>query len=249
MPELRDIVEIDQELCDGCGQCVPGCAEGALQIVDGKARLVGEVYCDGLGACLGECPTGALKIIQRQARAFDEEAVHERLAALKEREAAEVPMACGCPSSQEMTLAADTGGRSAATPAASRLGHWPIKLQLVSPQAPFIKDAELVLLADCAAAAVPDLHERYLAGRAIAMACPKLDDAEAHADKLAQVLAQGGPASLTVLHMEVPCCKGLEWIAQKAMERAGVEIPVRSVVVGRQGAELEAAQGLSLPAA
>jgi NAD-dependent dihydropyrimidine dehydrogenase PreA subunit len=244
MPEIRKIIEIDDELCNGCGECVPSCAEGALQIVDGKARLVGEIYCDGLGACLGECPTGALRIIEREAEPFDEEAVEELLATQgaepqAETQAAAPPLACGCPSSQAMSLqpAPAPAGETAGAPAESRLGHWPIKLQLLNPQAPFLKGADLVLLADCAAAAVPDLHSRYLAGKAVAMACPKLDDAQAHADKLAQVLEGARPAGLTVLHMEVPCCRGLEWIAAKALEQTGLDLPVHSVVVGRQGEE------------
>jgi Pyruvate/2-oxoacid:ferredoxin oxidoreductase delta subunit len=241
MPELRKIIEIDENLCDGCGECVPSCAEGALQIVDGKARLVGEIYCDGLGACLGECPTGALRMVEREAEPFDEQAVEELLEAQKEAAQTPPPMACGCPSSQAMSLepapAPAPAGETAGAPVQSRLGHWPIKLQLLNPQAPFLKGAELVLLADCAAAAVPDLHSRYLAGKAVALACPKLDDAQAHADKLAQVLEGARPASLSVVHMEVPCCRGLEWIAAKALEQTGLDLPVRSVVVGRQGEE------------
>jgi ferredoxin len=200
---------------------------------------VGEIYCDGLGACLGECPTGALRMVEREAEPFDEQAVEELLEAQKEAAQTPPPMACGCPSSQAMSLepAPPAAGEAAGAPVQSRLGHWPIKLQLLNPQAPFLKGAELVLLADCAAAAVPDLHSRYLAGKAVALACPKLDDAQAHADKLAQVLEGARPASLSVVHMEVPCCRGLEWIAAKALEQTGLDLPVRSVVVGRQGEE------------
>jgi ferredoxin len=237
MPENRRIIEIDEELCDGCGQCILDCAEGALQIVDGKAKLIGDIYCDGLGACLSGCPTGALRVIEREADAFDEEAVEELLARQdKAHKEFSIPLACGCPGSAEMSLQPKVGAPTASVEAAaSQLGHWPVKLQLLSPQAPFLKEADLVLLADCAACAAPDLHQRFLGGNAIAMACPKLDDAEAHAAKLAQVLEGARSRSIKVVHMEVPCCKGLDWIAAQALERAGLNIPVQSVVIGRDG--------------
>lgn len=239
MPENRKIIEIDEALCDGCGQCILDCAEGALQIVDGKARLVGEIYCDGLGACLSGCPQGALQVIEREAEPFDEEAVEELLAKQRkgqDQEEFSIPLACGCPGSADISLHPKAAAPSdTAETAASQLGHWPVKLQLLNPQAPFLKDADLVLLADCAACAAPDLHQRFLGGNAIAMACPKLDDAEAHAAKLAQVLEGARPRSIKVVHMEVPCCKGLDWIAAQALERAGLNIPVESVVIGRDG--------------
>ncbi|KMY69160.1 4Fe-4S ferredoxin [Desulfocarbo indianensis] len=238
MPDNRKIIEIDEERCDGCGQCILACAEGALRIVDGKARLVGDIYCDGLGACLGECPQGALRIIERPAEAFDEEAVEELLAG-KEPGPAAAPAAHGCPSAAAMTLPPAGGPMPAAAPQASRLGHWPVKLQLMNPQAPFLQGADMVLLADCAAVAIPDLHRRFLEGAAVALACPKLDDAEAHAAKLAQLLAGARPRSIKVVHMEVPCCKGLEWIVAQALERSGLRVPVESVVIGRDGAERE----------
>jgi ferredoxin len=239
MPESRKIIEIDDELCNGCGECIIACAEGALQIVDGKAKLVADIYCDGLGACLGECPQGALKIIERPADAFDEEAVEELLAKQKKQALAEekltMPLACGCPSSAEMSMQPAANSEAPLGDAQSRLGHWPVKLQLLNPQAPFLKGADLVLLADCAACALPDLHQRFLNGNAVAMACPKLDDAEAHVAKLAQVLEDARPRSIKVAIMEVPCCKGLDWIAAQALERAGLSIPVETVVIGRDG--------------
>ena len=249
MRKIRNIIQIDEEKCTGCGQCILDCAEGALQLVDGKARLMGEIYCDGLGACLGGCPTGALKVIQREAEDFDEQAVEEILkarqgeppqAAATLQAPAPRPHAGGCPSLAAMTLQ-PAGTAPDVGQAASQLGHWPIKLQLLNPQAPFLKGADLLLLADCAAASLPDLHARLLGGRAIALACPKLDDAQAHINKLAQVLAQGQPRSLTVVHMEVPCCKGLEFIAQKALAQAGLEAPLGSMMVARDGRVLEQA--------
>ena len=237
MPELRDIIEIDEEKCTGCGLCVPACAEGALQIIDGKARLVGEVYCDGLGACLGECPEGALKVIKREAEPFDEKAVEELLSKTGEApdKTSSGPPAGGCPSVQVVTL--DSPGQTKPEPGGrpSGLGHWPIKLQLMVPQAPFLKNADLVLLADCAAAAYPDLHDKVLPGKAVALACPKLDDPQAHIHKLATLLAGARPRSLSVVHMEVPCCSGLEFIARKALEMAGMEMPVGRLMISNDG--------------
>jgi len=250
MPKVRPIIEIDEEKCTGCGLCVPACAEGALQVIEGKARLVGEIYCDGLGACLGECPEGALRVIERPADEFDEAAVEKRQAAQKAApaevhgiETAPAPggaMACGCPSSMARSLkpnAPTAGAKSGKL--ASSLGHWPIKLQLLAPQAPFLKGADLLLLADCAAAAYPALHPELLPGKAVALACPKLDDAQAHINKLAAVLAAAKPRSLTVVHMEVPCCKGLAFIAEKALEKAGVAPKLGRMMIGMKGGVLE----------
>lgn len=254
MPKTRNIIQIDEEKCTGCGQCILDCAEGALQLVDGKAKLVGEIYCDGLGACLSGCPTGALQVIERPAEEFDEKAVEKLLAsqgrglphpapaALANHQHGHhghgqhhMPLTGGCPGSAAITF--KPGAAPAPTPgqAASQLGHWPLKLTLLNPQAPFLKGADLVLLADCTAASLPDLHARLLPGRAIALACPKLDDAQAHINKLAQVLAAASPRSLTVAIMEVPCCKGLEYIAQQALAQAGVQTKLGSLVVARDG--------------
>jgi len=241
MRRMRNIIEINEDLCNGCGQCVLDCAEGALVIENGKARLVGEILCDGLGACLSGCPTGALTITQREAEEFDEAEVHRRQHGAPAAEPLPA-MACGCPSSQAMTLSpaqAPCACQGEAQPVASRLGHWPIKLQLLSPNAPYLQGAELLLLADCAAASLPDLHARLLGGRAVALACPKLDDAQAHIDKLAQLIAVARPRSITVVHMEVPCCKGLEFIVRQAMARAGLDLPVGSMMIGRDGRVLE----------
>lgn len=245
MKAKRQIVEIDEEKCDGCGQCIIACAEGALELVDGKAKLVSDVYCDGLGACIGECPQGAITITEREAEEFDEEKVHERLKEMEtaSKEKAGQPLAeselpCGCPSSVSMSL---KSGKS--TPASgrgdadvvSRLGHWPIKLQLLAPQAPFLKGSDLILMADCSAASYPNLHRDFLADRAIALGCPKLDDLEAHIEKLTQVLETAKPRSLTVLYMEVPCCRGFVFAARKAAEKAGVDVPIKAIMIGRTG--------------
>ena len=246
MNATRKIIEIDEELCNGCGQCVTGCAEGALRIVDGKARLVADRYCDGLGACIGECPTGALTIIERPA--FDEAAVHDLLAAGKA-----APMPCGCPSSNVMTLSpcaaanAPTGfgvsapaaqavqaGRDAAQPRASNLSHWPIQLRLIPPDAPFLRGASLLLAADCVPAAFPGYHD-FLAGRVVAIGCPKFDDAEAYVTRLTDMIRVSGVTDITVLEMEVPCCSGLHRIALAAVEGSGKPVPVKRIVVSRRG--------------
>ncbi|MBI9077013.1 MAG: 4Fe-4S binding protein [Desulfatibacillum sp.] len=230
---LRKIIEIDEEKCDGCGQCIIACAEGALEIIDGKAKLVGDILCDGLGACLGECPQGALNLIERDAPEFDEEAVEERLSEVKDKKP-EAPLACGCPSSSAMIMSMPPRGVPGKA-GASTLGHWPIKLQLLGPKAPFLQGADLVLLADCAAASNPALHQKVLPNRAIAMGCPKLDDLEAHINKLAEILDGARPKSLTVMYMDVPCCKGFVYAAQKAVEKAKVDMPIQLIQIGRNG--------------
>ncbi len=242
----RSIIEIDEEKCTGCGECVTACAEGALEIVDGKAKLVSDVYCDGLGACLGECPEGALEIVERQAEEFDEEAVDERMKAMSEKECAagpsggHEPLACGCPSSASMSLEPKAGKHSSAFAGeiASELAHWPIKLQLIRPDAPFLRGADLILLADCGAAAYPDLHRKLLKGRAVCMGCPKFDDLDEHIERLAEIIETAKPRALTVVIMEVPCCKGLVFAAQKAIERTGSKVPLHLMVVARDGGTL-----------
>ncbi|MRR34922.1 4Fe-4S dicluster domain-containing protein, partial [bacterium] len=167
----RNIIEIDEELCNGCGSCITACAEGALKMVDGKARLVSDAYCDGLGACIGDCPTGALKIVERDAPEFDEKAVEKHLETVKKPEKLEA-LACGCPGSAAMTFITEkSNGYSPAETAAlkSSLTHFPVKLQLLHPQAPFLKGADLLLMADCCALCYPGLHQNLLRGRSVAM--------------------------------------------------------------------------------
>jgi NAD-dependent dihydropyrimidine dehydrogenase PreA subunit len=241
MNAMRKIIEIDEELCNGCGQCVTGCAEGALRIVDGKARLVADRYCDGLGACIGECPTGALQIIERPAEAFDEAAVHEMLAAGKA-----APMPCGCASSNVMSLspcAAANAPTGLAAPAqaagpgtgrASALSHWPVQLRLIPPDAPFLRGASLLLAADCVPAAFPGYHD-FLAGRCVAIGCPKFDDAQSYVEKLTAMIRASGISDITVLEMEVPCCSGLHRIAMAAVAASGEPVPVKRIIVSRRG--------------
>jgi len=239
--QIRKIIEIDESKCTGCGLCITSCAEGALKLVNGKARLVGDVYCDGLGACLGECPEGALRIVEREAEDFSVAAVE----GLKtHRHAApELPtMPCGCPSSMAMSIKAKSAPRDCGAPAGttpSELTHWPIKLQLLAPAAPFLKNAELVLLADCAAASQPDLHRTILKGKAVAMGCPKLDNIEAHITRLSEIFKTAQPKSLTVVHMEVPCCFGFVQAALSAAQRSGVNIDMQRVKIARTGEIIE----------
>lgn len=247
---VRNIVNIDEEKCDGCGQCVNACAEGAIEIIDGKAKLVSEIYCDGLGACLGECPQGAITIEQREAREFDEQATTAHLAGQGEQaHQAASPTAHAevhaesqgkqgfqCPGSMPKMF--EQKPRSAATIDAdmpSQLSHWPVQLNLLSPGAPYFRDAELLLAADCVPFAMADFHSRLLTGRSIAIGCPKLDDAESYVEKLADIIKAGSPRSLTVVHMEVPCCSGLTRIAQQAIARAGLNLTFEDVTVSLQG--------------
>ncbi len=233
---LRKIVRIDEEKCNGCGVCVPACVEGALQIVDGKAKLVSETYCDGLGACLGECPMGAITIEERQAEEFNEEATKHHLeASVNDHDGDRLP--CGCPSATvtqfEGRDAMPSAGEAGDQP--SMLGHWPVQLTLVPPTAPFLKDADLLLVADCVPFAYADLHQRFLANRAVLVACPKLDDYQAHQRKLADILRHSSVRSLTVLRMEVPCCFGLTRMAQEAIALSGKNIPLEEVIIGVKG--------------
>ncbi len=244
---MRKIIEIDEEKCDGCGNCVPSCAEGAIQIIDGKAKVVKDQYCDGLGACLGECPQGALKLIEREADEFDEVAVEAFLKAQEKQKAPEkapATLACGCPSTQLKTFPAGGGGcKEANKPAimeagASALCHWPVQIRLIPPTAPFLKGAELLITADCAAVAAPRFHAEYLKGKVVMMGCPKFDDVESYVDKFAQIFKVAGIKSITTLIMEVPCCSGLPGLVEKAMALAGVEIPMEKVVINARGEKL-----------
>lgn len=234
----RKIIEIDEELCDGCGQCVPSCAEGALQIVDGKAKLVAEVYCDGLGACLGECPTGALKIIEREADDFDEMAVEERLKELEKEEAEADKILC--PSAAPQILTQGISCKKVNEPVnhdseSSALSHWPVQIRLIPPDAPFLKGADLLVVADCAALACAALHEDFIAGKAVMMGCPKFDNAQEYIQKFTDIFNTADIKSITVLVMEVPCCQGLPVIVQKALELSGKKITLEKVVISRSG--------------
>lgn len=236
----RKIIEIDDELCDGCGQCVPSCAEGALKIVDGKAKLVSETYCDGLGACLGECPTGALKIVEREAEDFDETAVEEHLLSL-EKEGPASGNKVTCPSAVPQSLTRISPHEKANEPAStgSLLSHWPVQIRLVPPTAPYLKDADLLILADCAAVACPNLHRDFIKDRVVLMGCPKFDNPQEYIQKFTDIFKAANIKSITAPVMEVPCCKGLPVIIQKGMDSAGIKIPFKKIVISRQGEVIE----------
>ena len=233
----RNVVSIDEEKCNGCGQCVSACAEGAIQLVNGKARLVSDVYCDGLGACLGKCPMDAITVEERDAAAFDEEAAKRHVAALAAKSKPAEKLPCGCPGTAAREIKRKTGAASTACiePAASQLTHWPVQLKLVPPAAAWLQGADLLLTADCVPFAFADFHAQFLRGHAVVVGCPKLDDAEYYAEKLATILKAARPPSLTVVHMEVPCCSGLTRVAEAAREAAGVDVPLHDVTVSIEG--------------
>jgi NAD-dependent dihydropyrimidine dehydrogenase PreA subunit len=246
MKVMRKIIEIDEELCDGCGQCVPSCAEGSLEIIDGKAQVVSDNLCDGLGACLGECPQGALSIVEREAEEFDEAAVEEYLEQKQANKQTEKQAAFGgCPSARLQTFAPSTPCQAANQPASvdaqqeSALTHWPVQIRLVPPTAPFLKQADLLVLADCVPIAFPSLHRDFLKGRAVTMGCPKFDDVQSYIEKFAQIFQTADIKSITTVVMEVPCCAGLPMIVKKGLEISGKNIPMQEVTISTRGEILD----------
>ena len=248
---MRKIVRIDEDKCTGCGLCVPSCAEGAIRIIDGKARLVAENLCDGLGNCLGECPEGAITIEERPAERFDPQAVGEHLAGQGAGEAAECAATSapahpvGCPGSMLRKLSGEEAGPAAPagggqSPAVSQLRHWPVQLSLLPARGEVWQGADVLIAADCVAACMPDFHGRLLAGKTLAIACPKLDDVAPYVAKLAEVFAANDVRSVTVAHMEVPCCRGLRQVVEQALAAAGKAVPLSVVVVGIAGKVLAA---------
>jgi ferredoxin len=238
----RKIIEIDEARCSGCGECAQACAEGAIQMIDGKAKLISENYCDGLGACLGECPEGALTITERESEEFDPAAVEKHL---KAHEAGgggheEMPMACGCPSKniEVFPSSLPAGGRPAGkgtAEAQSALTHWPVQIRLVPPTAPFLKNADLLIAADCTPLAYAGFHQDLLPGRVVMMGCPKFDDAEEYVEKFTEVFRIAEVRSITVVDMEVPCCSKLPMIVRKALALSQKKIPIEEIVIGRRG--------------
>lgn len=248
----RKIVKIDEERCNGCGLCIPNCAEGALQIVDGKAKLISERFCDGLGACLGHCPQDAVSVIEREAEEFDEKAVeaylhkkggsrpepksHTEFGSSSQREPQPAPFS-GCPSSRAMQFKISQPG-SAPDPSrssASMLSHWPVQLKLVPVNAPYFQDADLLIAADCVPFAYPDFHRDFLKGKVVVVGCPKLDDIAFYIEKLTAIFKTNSISSITVSHMEVPCCFGLVRAVEEALKASGKEVPVKKVKIGIRG--------------
>lgn len=286
----RKIIKIDEEKCTGCGLCVPDCAEGALQIIDGKVRLISDLFCDGLGACLGSCPEGAIKVEEREAEPYDERAVMEKnivsagkntirahLLHLREhsafdylKEAIEYLNEKGiknplededkkkdapyrpdgrggeeCLGNRTITLK-PTGKPAQKSPTAevqslsgqSQLGHWPIQLHLLSPHAPFLKNADLVIIADCTAYAYANTHEEFIKGKAVAIGCPKLDDVDAYVEKLASIMEVAKLKSIQIVRMEVPCCGGIVEIVKQAMKKTDEIIPFQVQIISISGEKI-----------
>jgi len=261
----RKIIKIDEEKCNGCGECIPSCPEQAIQIVDTsegkKARLVKEFYCDGLGACLGSCPTGALTIEERETDAYDEEATISRIKEvapemlethlkhlaehsqeLPEHHSHKMPKGMtSCPSAQMLHWEEKSGVEPsgllhmAKVPIPSELRQWPIQLHLVSPSAPYFQNQDLLIVADCVPFAYANFHQDFLKGKAIVIGCPKLDDAESYIEKITEILKVANPKNIKIVHMEVPCCFGLVHIVQEALTQVKKKIPLEEVTIGIKG--------------
>jgi len=265
----RDIIRINEEKCTGCGSCVSGCPEGALQLIDGKARVVSDLFCDGLGACIGDRPEGAIDIETREAEPYDEHKVmgyivkagpnvikahlqhlkgygqagllNEALDFLKENdieipEYDEEPLACGCPGSMTLDLRrADNQPHEQAT-LTSELGNWPVQLQLLNPNAPYLKNAELLVAADCAPFAFANFHQRFLKGKVLIIFCPKLDRTiDDYVDKLTEIFQKQDIKSISIVHMQVPCCAGIEMIVQRALQQAQKNIIITDYTISING--------------
>lgn len=223
----RKVIKIDKELCTGCGECVLACAEGAIEIRQGKAQVISESYCDGLGACIGECPEGALTIEEREAPEFDEEAVKRHL----KSKGAEF---ASCPSSA-MRLMPNDGPAGLSRGGLSQLRNWPVQIRLAHPDAPYFKDARLLIAADCSAFAYGTMHPDFIKDRVVLIGCSKLDEIEPTIDKLAEIFRRNHIKDITLLHMEVPCCSGMRVLVKRALEKAHKKVPLDVVVVSRNG--------------
>lgn len=241
----RKIVQIDEDKCNGCGVCVPNCHEGAIQIIDGKARLIDDKYCDGLGDCLGECPEGAITIIEREAKEYDEEAVEQRMKEKRRESQAdkkkEVQFS-GCPGSRARKVESAGSKQSAGVSTddveikiKSQLNQWPVQLMLVPEQADHYNDAELLLTADCVPFAYPNYHLDLLKDKVAITGCPKLDDIQFYLEKLTNIIEKNDLKSITVAYMEVPCCSGIVRAAELAVENSSKDIPINKVRIGING--------------
>lgn len=256
MKVTRKMVHIDEDKCNGCGLCIPSCAEGALQIIDGKAKLVSDVYCDGLGACLGDCPQDAISMVEREADEYDEIAVEKHLADVRPEEKPacgcdshsqpvkqEAPPAhSGCPGMAVKSISHPSGGccsdkdeADEGGPVQSELTNWPVQITLMPPVAPYLNNAKLLISADCVPLAYGDFHKKFIKGRVAVMGCPKLDDGQAYIDKLTMAFAKNNIIDLVVPYMEVPCCGGLLHIVKEAVKASGKSFPVTFVQVGING--------------
>ena len=247
----RNIVVIDEDKCNGCGLCITACHEGALQLIDGKAKLVSESYCDGLGDCLPECPTGAITIEEHEVEPYDEEAVKANIERAKQQKAEEEakkvePLACGCPGTRARAIERKPAEPRAVSQATSvvygrpesELRQWPCQIKLVSPQAPYFENANLLVAADCTAYAYANIHQEFMRNKITIIGCPKLDEGD-YSEKLAAILSYNNIKSVTVLRMEVPCCAGIVNAAKNALVKSGKMIPWRIVTISTDGQILE----------
>ena len=247
MKVKRKIIEINEELCDGCGNCVLSCAESAIKIIEGKAKVISDNLCDGLGACLGDCPTNALKIVERYTDEFDENAVEKHLENIKNDKIGKETLACGCPSTQiqEFNSLCNTANQDVLNNG-SALTHWPIKIRLIPPTAPFLKEADLLIAADCVPVVCPDFHQKFLDGHVIMLGCPKFDDKKAYVEKFTEIFKTNRIKTITCLIMEVPCCSGFAGILNKAIEKAEISIDTKKIVINNKGKIIEQTKLIAL---
>ncbi len=228
---IRKIIEIDEEKCNGCGACASACHEGAIGMVDGKAKLLRDDYCDGLGDCLPTCPTGAITFVEREAAEYNEQAVLEN----KAKQSGEASHHSGCPGQQMRRLnhVEETSALATARPV-SQLGQWPCQIKLAPVNAPYFNGAKLLIAADCTAYAYANLHQDFMRGKITLIGCPKLDEVD-YSEKLTEIIKQNDIQSVTIVRMEVPCCGGLELAAKKALQNSGKFIPWQVVTISIDG--------------
>lgn len=236
----RKIIHIDEEKCNGCELCVDACHEGAIEMVDGKAKLVKDEYCDGLGDCLPQCPTGAIEIVEREAAPFDEEAVKVRMEELKNKRNKQI-FTGGCPGSSSRIIDRKNHNdnkeesKEQNSTLTSELRQWPIQLNLINPRAPYLKEADLLIAADCTAYAYANFHKNFMKGRITIIGCPKLDDNQYYIEKLIEILKINDIKSIKVVRMSVPCCGGIVLAVKKAMMESGEIVPYSEVIIDTDG--------------
>lgn len=237
MNMVRRIIQIDEEKCNGCGLCAEACHEGAIGMVDGKAKLLRDDYCDGLGDCLPACPAGAITFVEREAAAYDEEAVRQNMRKKEQEQVETLP--CGCPGSQSRQIAREAVPETMRrTPSSSQLRQWPVQIKLAPVNAPYFEGAHLLIAADCTAYAYGSFHQDFIRGKVTLIGCPKLDSVD-YSEKLAEIIRHNDIKSLTVVRMEVPCCGGIEHAAVSALKESGKFIPWQVVTISTDGTILE----------
>ena len=236
---IRKIIQIDEEKCNGCGACAEACHEGAIGMVNGKAKLLRDDYCDGLGDCLPTCPTGAISFVEREAAAYDEKAVQENIRKKQEQSHTSAAPHGGCPGSRMQRIQrSQESARSNPVSAESQLGQWPCQIKLVPVNAPYFDGAKLLIAADCSAYAYARMHDEFMRGKITIIGCPKLDSVD-YSEKLTQIIQNNNIQSVTIVRMEVPCCGGLEMAAKKALQSSGKFIPWQVVTISIDGKVLE----------